>query len=94
MFVKKTFVNTALVLQVSTIISFYQLRPTYFWGSWKNPSFRGGVHENSIYRGDCLKRGELGKFEDLRGCLARKREGVVFLRGEGVDTPMHTMIYL
>ena len=28
-FIKKTFANTAVVLQVSTIISFYQLRPAY-----------------------------------------------------------------
>ena len=28
-FIKKTFVNTAVVLQVSTIISFYQLLPAY-----------------------------------------------------------------
>ena len=28
-FLKKTFANTTIVLQVSTIISFYQLRPAY-----------------------------------------------------------------
>ena len=29
----------------------------------------------------------------FKGALARK-SGVVFLRGEGVKTPMHTMIYI
>ena len=33
----------------------------------------------------------LGQLADLRGGLARKREGV-FLRGVGVDTLMYTMM--
>ena len=37
----------------------------------------GEVHEKPIYRGDCLKRGGLVQFEDLRR--------------EGGDNPMHTM---
>ena len=45
--------------------------------------------KNQYRGGHCLKRG-LGQFADLSGGLARKRE-VVFLRGWGVDTPMHTM---
>ena len=45
--------------------------------------FLGGVTENQ-YRGEnCLKRGGLGWFSDLRGGLARKRE-VVFSRGGGL----------
>ena len=60
-----------------------------FRGSLKNLILSGGlVHKNPIYRGDCLKRRELGKFADLRGI--GKKEGVVLLRGV-VDTPMHTM---
>ena len=52
-----------------------------FWGSLKNPIFRG--------RG-LPKKGRIGQFADLRmwGDLARKR-GMVFLKG--VDTPMHIM---
>ena len=37
----------------------------------------GEVHEKPIYRGDCLKRGGLVQFEDLRR--------------EGGDNPTHTM---
>ena len=40
----------------------------------------GGFQEKPIYRGDCLKRGGLGEFADLRGELGKK-EGVLFLRG-------------
>ena len=43
---------------------------------------------------DCRKRGGgLGQFARLRQGDLGKKEGVVFLRGEGggVDTPMHTM---
>ena len=39
--------------------------------------FGGEVHEKPIYRGDCLKRGGLVQFEDLRR--------------EGGDNSMHTM---
>ena len=34
--------------------------------------------------------GEVGQFADLRGGFGEK-EGVLFLRGQGVDTPMLTM---
>ena len=41
-----------------------------FWGrSLKNPIFRG-AHEKPLYRGDCLKKGELA---GLKGGLAKKR---------------------
>ena len=43
---------------------------------------------------DCRKRGgALGQFAKLRQGDLGKKEGVVFLRGEGGggDTPMHTM---
>ena len=36
------------------------------------------------------KKGGLGQFTDLKWGLDKKEE-VVALRGEGVDTPMHTM---
>ena len=54
----------------------------HFWDLWKNPSFRGGFHEEPIYRGGFPKKGGLGQFTDLTGGMARKR-GVVFLRGLG-----------
>ena len=38
------------------------------------------------------KKGGLGQFADLREVFARKR-GVLFLRGMGVDTPVHTMLW-
>ena len=60
------------------------------WVLLKNQIFRGRFHEKPIYRGNCLKRGKPGQFEDLREVC--KKEGVVFLRME-VDTPMHTMSY-
>ena len=48
-----------------------------------------GLTKNQYREGNCLKRGGLGQFTDLReGGLARKR-GVVFLRE--VETYMHTM---
>ena len=53
----------------------------YFGGSCKNLSFRGGVHEEPIYRGgDCLKRGAwtICRF---KGGLAGKTGGGVFERG-------------
>ena len=55
----------------------------YFWGPWKNPSFRGGFQEKPIYWGVCLRMRELGQFADLRVDEGRglgKKEGVVFLR--------------
>ena len=54
--------------------------------------FLGGqVHKKAIYRGNCLKRGMPGQFEDLRGVC--KKEGVVFLRGGVFNSLMHTMSY-
>ena len=50
----------------------------------------GRTHEKPIERRDCLKRGGLGQFADLRGELDKKEGEGVFERG-GVDTPMHTM---
>ena len=52
----------------------------YFWGSWKNPSFRGGFHKKPIYRGDCLKMGARTVCR-FKGGLGKK-ERVVFLRGK------------
>ena len=52
----------------------------YYAGSLKNPMF----HENQSIGRDCLKGG-LGLFANLKVDLAKKR------RGEGGDTPMHTM---
>ena len=40
-----------------------------------------GSQKTNIEGGDCLKRGRVGLFADLRGGLVRKR-AVVFLRGE------------
>ena len=49
----------------------------YFWGSRKNPIFKG--HKKTIYRG-IAKEGGLGQFADLRkGGLTRKK-GMVFLK--------------
>ena len=59
----------------------------YFWGSLKNPSFRGGFTKKQYIGGDCLKRG-LGQFADLRGAW-QERGGWYFWGGR--DTPMHTM---
>ena len=51
-----------------------------------------GVLKNQ-YIGGLPKKGGggLGQFVDLRGGGLGKKEGVVFLRGGGVDTPMPTM---
>ena len=48
-----------------------------FWGFTEKSNFRvGGGFTNTQYRGeDCLKKGGLGQFADLRGGLARKRGG-------------------
>ena len=53
-----------------------------FWGSWKNPSFRGGFLKKPIYIGGLPKKGGggFGQFADLIGGLGKK-EGVVFLMG-------------
>ena len=52
---------------------------------WKILFFRGegggGAHEKSIYRGELVKKGDLGR-----------NRGVVFMGV--VDTLMHTMLYI
>ena len=58
---------------------------------WKIQFLGGQVHKKTIDRGSCLKRGMTGQFKDLRGVY--KKEGVVFLRGGGIDSLMHTMSY-
>ena len=59
---------------------------------WKIRFLGGGegASRKTINRRDCLKKEGLGQFADLRGGLSKK-EGVVFLWGERVDTSMHTM---
>ena len=49
----------------------------------------GGSRKTSI-KGNWLKMG-LGQVADLKGGLSEK-EGVVFFRGGGGDTPMYTML--
>ena len=49
------------------------------------------MNEKPIYRGDCLKRGGSWKVCEFKRVLGNK-EGVVFLMGGGVDTPMPTMV--
>ena len=45
-----------------------------------------------VYRGNCLKRGGLGQFADVRGGGLTKKIGWCFRGGGGEgDTPMHTM---
>ena len=61
----------------------------------KNPSFRGdGVTKNQYRGGGVLKKGgvvsSVCRFKWGRGGLG-KNKGVLFLRGWGVDTQMHTM---
>ena len=55
------------------------------WKIW----LLGGVTKNQ-YIGEIPYKGELGQFVDFEGGLGKK-EGVMFLWGRGVDTPMHTM---
>ena len=45
----------------------------YYGISLKNQIFRGWVNEKSKYRGDCLKRGGLGQFADLKGGMVKKK---------------------
>ena len=45
--------------------------------------------KNQYSEGDCLKRGAWTVCQ-FKGGLGKK-EGVMFLRGGGVDTPMRTM---
>ena len=47
--------------------------------------------KNQYIVGDCLKRG-LGQFADLRGARQEGQRELFLRGGEGVDTPMHTMI--
>ena len=54
------------------------------WKIW----FLGLVlKKKTIYRGECLKKGGLGEFADLRGGLVKK--GVMFLRG--IDNQIYVM---
>ena len=57
--------------------------------SWKiRRLMGGGEFTKNWYRGgDCLKRGGLGQFADLKEGLGKKDGGGVF-EGGGVDTPM------
>ena len=52
-----------------------------------------GLHWKIFSLGEdqLLKKGGLGQFADFGGL--GKKEGVVILK-EGVDTPMHTIVYL
>ena len=59
------------------------------WGFTEKSNFQGGkggggggvkTREIPIYKGNCLKRGGLGQFADLREELGKK-ECVLFLRG-------------
>ena len=51
-------------------------------GVHRKIQFLGGqVYKKPIYRGNCLKRGMPGQFEDLRGVC--KKEVVMFLRRGG-----------
>ena len=50
-----------------------------------------GVTKNQYIGGIVYKKGGFGSFEDLWVGLAKKR-GLVFFRGVGVDTTMHTMM--
>ena len=53
-----------------------------------------GSRKTNKYWGITLKGG-LGHFSNLvGGGVLGKKEGVVFLRGRGVNTPMHTMLTL
>ena len=53
----------------------------------------GGVggHENTIYRGNCLKREAWSVCKFKGGGLAKKEVDGVFEGGGEGDTPMHTM---
>ena len=62
----------------------------YYGGSLKNPNFSGG-HEKPIYRGDCLKRGALGQFADIKGGLVKKRGWCYWGGGGGGLIPQCTL---
>ena len=60
-------------------------------GSLKNLTLKARFTKNQ-YRGRLPQKEGLGQFVGLRrGDLARKKGGMVFLRGVGFDTPMYTM---
>ena len=56
----------------------------------KNPIFKGVPQKNNISEG-LTEQGGLGQFADLRWGGLGEKEGVVFWRGGGVDTPMRIM---
>ena len=62
----------------------------------EKPDFKGEGSTQKNYLGEGLpkKGGGLGQYANLRGGLARKRGGGVFLRGKGVDTPLHAMKFI
>ena len=65
----------------------------YFWGSWKNPSFRGGFHKKTIYRGgDCLKM-EARTVCRFNGGAWQERKGDVFER-EGLVPQCTLSVYM
>ena len=43
-------------------------------GFTEKSNFQGGL-KNPIYRGELPKKGELGRFADLKGGLAKKQKG-------------------
>ena len=59
-----------------------------FWGSFKNPTFKGGFHEKPIQREELPKQGGrgggLGQFANLKeggGGVGKKERGGVFEGG-------------
>ena len=57
----------------------------YFWGSLKNPIFKGdGRFTKNQYRGGGLPKRGAWTVCRFKGGLSKK---------EGVDTPMHTIVY-
>ena len=71
-------------LKVKTLILCAFTEKSDVWGG-------GGELNKNQYRGVIAEKGGLGPLADLSGGGLAKKRGVVFLRGEGVDTPMHTM---
>ena len=65
------------------------------WRFTEKSDFWWGSRKTNKYWGIALKGG-LGQFSDLvgRGGGLGKKEGVVFLRGRGVNTPIYTMLTL
>ena len=64
----------------------------YFWGSWKNPSFRGGFTKNQYIGGFCKRIGVAWTIYRFKGGLGKKERSGVFEWGRGVDTPIYTMV--